>query len=79
MGTQGLPGGSDTTYAYIFSSNRTVGSDGTKYITYDAWNGEETVSLKVEEDTASAKQGNVVKYTVDANGIATFDQVYRCV
>ena len=76
MGTQGLPGGSDTTYAYIFSSNRTVGSDGTKYVTYDAWNGEETVSLKVEEDTASAKQGNVVKYTVDANGIATFDQVY---
>ena len=76
MGAHGLPGGSDTTYAYIFSNNRTVGSDGTKYITYDAWNGEETVSLKVEEDTASAKQGNVVKYTVDANGIATFDQVY---
>ena len=76
MGAQGLPGGSDTTYAYIFSSNRTVDSDGTKYVTYDAWNGEETVSLKVEEDSASASQGNVVKYTVDANGIATFDQVY---
>ena len=76
MGTQGLPGGSDTTYAYIFSSNRTVDSDGTKYVTYDAWNGEETVSLKVEEDSASASQGNIVKYTIDANGIATLDGKY---
>ena len=76
MSNQSLPGGSDTTYAYIFSSNRTVDSDGTKYVTYDAWNGEETVSLKVEENSASASQGNIVKYTVDANGIATLDHVY---
>lgn len=76
MGTQSLPGGSDTTYAYIFTSNTTVDADGTKYVSYDAWNGEESVTLKVEENSASAKQGNIVKYTVDANGIATFDAIY---
>ena len=76
MGDQSLPGGSDTTYAYIFTSNTTVDADGTKYVSYDAWNGEESITLKVEEDTASAKQGNIVKYTVDANGIATFDAIY---
>ena len=76
MGDQSLPGGSDTTYAYIFTSNTTVDTDGTKYVSYDAWNGEESITLKVEEDKASAKQGNIVKYTVDANGIATFDTIY---
>ncbi|MFR7646316.1 MAG: hypothetical protein ACLUZQ_07105, partial [Butyricicoccus sp.] len=64
------------TYAYIFTSNTTVDADGTKYVSYDAWNGEESVTLKVEENSASAKQGNIVKYTVDANGIATFDAIY---
>ena len=69
----GLPGGSDLTYAYIFSSKNTVDSDGSKYVEYDAWNGSEALTLKVEEDSASAQQGDIVEYTINGEDIADIE------
>ena len=70
----GLPGGSGATYAYIFGATATSEND-TDYIVYNAFNGKEDIKLKVEGTTVEYKEGAVVEYTVDADGVATLTNV----
>ena len=74
LGGDSIPGGSDTTWAYLFGATSTS-EDDTDYIVYDAWtNNGEPVELKVESSGDALAEGTIVKYSVDSNGIAEFDE-----
>jgi len=55
--------GDTDNYAVVLSGVSTVKIDGTKYVSYDIWNGSAAVTVREEGTTTVAAEGAIIQYT----------------